>query len=390
MSTPTTSELGSSITVEALEADPFPIYARLRDEEPVCFVPAVGLHLVTRWDDVQYVATHPDVFTAEVDASPLVRTLGRNVLTVDGADHARMRAGMDAPMRPRAVEGYAPDVIEPIARRHLDALAGSPGAELMSAYCEPVSVLALGAVMGLGDLDAETLRRWFGDLATGGANFEQDPEKQAVADATSAEIDARIDPLLDRLEREPDGSVLAHMLAADATRAEVRSNLKLILLGGMQEPGHALGICVWALLTHPETLERVRADRGLLRPAVEEALRWHSPVGTQTRQVTRPVTLSGVELQPGEAIAAVLASANRDERHWPGADRYDIDRRGAHAAFGLGAHHCAGAPLARHEVRLPLEMLLDRFPGLRLDPDHEVELSGWEFRAPTALHVRFD
>jgi cytochrome P450 len=383
VSTPTISE----ITVEALEADPFPIYARLREEAPVCFVPAVGLHLVTRWDDVQHVATHPEIFTAEVDASPLVRTLGVNVLTVDGADHARMRAGMDAPMRPRAVEGYAPGVIEPIARRHLDAMAAGPGTELMAAYCEPVSVLALAAVMGLGDLDAETLRRWFGDLATGGANFEQDAEKQAVADATSAEIDARVGPLLDRLEREPDESVLSHMLAADATRAEVLSNLKLILLGGMQEPGHALGICVWALLTHPETLARVRADRGLIRPAVEEALRWHSPVGTQTRQVTQPVTLSGVDLQPGDALAAVLASANRDERHWPDADRYDIDRRGAHAAFGLGAHHCAGAPLARYEVRLPLEMLLDRFPKLRLDPAHEVELAGWEFRAPTALNV---
>jgi cytochrome P450 len=386
VSTPTISE----ITVEALEADPFPIYARLRAEAPVCYVPAVGLHLVTRWDDVQHVATHPEVFTAEVDASPLVRTLGVNVLTVDGPDHARMRAGMDAPMRPRAVEGYAPGVIEPIARRHLDAMTAGPGAELMGAYCEPVSVLALGAVMGLGDLDADTLRRWFGDLATGGANFEQDPEKQAVADATSAEIDARLTPLLDGLEREPDGSVLAHMLAADATRAEVLSNLKLILLGGMQEPGHALGICVWALLTHPATLARVRADRGLIRPAVEEALRWHSPVGTQTRQVTQPVTLSGVELKPGDALAAVLASANRDERHWADPDVYDIDRRGAHAAFGLGAHHCAGAPLARHEVRLPLEMLLDRFPNLRLDPAHEVELSGWEFRAPTALHVLWD
>jgi cytochrome P450 len=383
VSTPTISEL----TVEALEADPFPIYARLRDEAPVCFVPAVGLHLVTRWDDVQFVATHPEIFTAQVDASPLVRTLGVNVLTVDGADHARMRAGMDAPMRPRAVEGYAPGVIEPIARRHLEAMAAGTGAELMAAYCEPVSVLALGAVMGLGDLDAETLRRWFGDLATGGANFEQDPEKQAVADATSAEIDARIGPLLDRLEREPDESVLSHMLAGDATRAEVLSNLKLILLGGMQEPGHALGICVWALLTHPETLARVRADHGLIRPAVEEALRWHSPVGTQTRQVTRPVTLAGVDLNAGDALAAVLASANRDERHWPDPDRYDIDRRGAHAGFGLGAHHCAGAPLARYEVRLPLEMLLDRFPNLRLDPGHEVELSGWEFRAPTALHV---
>ncbi len=126
MSTPTTSDLGASITVEALEADPFPIYARLREEEPVCFVPAIGLHLVTRWDDVQYVATHPEVFTAEVDASPLVRTLGRNVLTADGADHARMRAGMDAPMRPRAVEGYAPEVIEPIARRHSTPSRAAP------------------------------------------------------------------------------------------------------------------------------------------------------------------------------------------------------------------------------------------------------------------------
>jgi len=104
VSTPTISE----ITVEALEADPFPIYARLRDEAPVCFVPAVGLHLVTRWDDVQFVATHPEIFTAEVDASPLVRTLGVNVLTVDGADHARMRAGMDAPMRPRPSRATRP------------------------------------------------------------------------------------------------------------------------------------------------------------------------------------------------------------------------------------------------------------------------------------------
>ena len=387
MSTPTISE----ITVEALEADPFPIYARLRDEAPVCFVPAVGLHLVTRWDDVQFVATHPDVFTADVDASPLTRTLGQNVLTVDGETHARMRAGMDAPMRPRPIAERAPDVIEPIARRHLDAMeARGPGADLMEAYCEPVSVLALGAVLGLGELDAATLRRWFGGLATGGANFEQDPAKQQLADATSAEVDERVSPILDRLERRPDGSLLAFMLAAEATRAEVLSNLKLILLGGMQEPGHALGICVWALLAHPGALDRVRADPSLAGRAVEEALRWHSPVGTQTRQVTRPVTLAGVELAPGDAIAAVLASANRDERHWARPDAFDLDRRGAHAAFGLGAHHCAGAPFARHEVRLPLELLLERFPRLRLEDDRPVELRGWEFRAPTALHVRWD
>jgi cytochrome P450 len=265
----------------------------------------------------------------------------------------------------------------------------------MSEYCEPVSVLALGQVMGLGSLDADTLRRWFGDLAAGGSNFEDDPEKQRLGDAASAEVDELVGPILDRLEREPDGSVLSQMLHEEPpggrlTRAEVLANLKLILLGGMQEPGHALGITLWALLTHPDAMAAVLDDRTLVRGAVEEALRWHSPVGTQTRQVTEDAAVGGVTLERGATLAAVLSSANRDDRHWERAREFDIRRRGAHAGFGLGAHHCAGAPLARHEVRLPLELLLDRLPGLRLDPDHEVELRGWEFRAPTALHVRWD
>ena len=390
------ASFAESITVEDLERDPFPIYRRLRDEAPVCHVPAVGLTLVTRWDDVHHVALHPELFTADVGASPLTRTLGQNMLTLDGPAQKRIRATLDPPMRPKAVRGYAPDIIAPLAERHLAAIKPDGRAELMSAYCEPVSVLALGAVMGLGDVDAGTLRRWFGALALGGSNFEDDLEKQQIADEASREIDEQVVPLLDRLAERPDGSVLSDMLHTEPpeggrlSKPEVLANLKLILLGGMQEPGHALGIALWALLTHPDALAEVRSDPGLLAGAVEEALRWHSPVGTQTRQVTERTELAGVTLEPGTAIAAVLASANQDERHWDEPERFDIHRRGAHAAFGLGAHHCAGAPLARHEVRLPLELLLERLPKLRLDPAHEVELSGWEFRAPTALHARWD
>jgi cytochrome P450 len=390
------ASFAESITVEDLERDPFPIYRRLREEAPVCHVPAVGLTLVTRWEDVHHVALHPELFTADVASSPLTRTLGQNMLTLDGDLQKRIRATLDPPMRPRAVREYAPGIIMPIAERHLAAIEERGAAELMAAYCEPVSVLALGAVMGMGDVDAGTLRRWFGALALGGSNFEDDPEKQAVADEASREIDEQVMPLLDRLAERPDGSVLSDMLHTEPpsggrlSKQEVLSNLKLILLGGMQEPGHALGIAVWALLRHPDALAEVRSDPGLLPGAVEEALRWHSPVGTQTRQVTHRTEIAGVQLEPGAVIAAVLASANQDERHWDEPERFDIHRRGAHAAFGLGAHHCAGAPLARHEVRLPLELLLERLPALRLDPAHAVELSGWEFRAPTALHVRWD
>ncbi len=389
------SAFAESVTVEDLERDPYPIYARLRADAPVCHIPAVALTLVTRWDDVQHVARHPHLFTADVASSPLTRTLGQNMLTLDGDRQKRIRATIDPSMRPRRVEQYAPDVILPIAEAHLAALTVAGGGELMASYCEPVSVLALGAVMGLGDVDADTLRRWFGSLALGGANFESDPAKQEVADAASAEIDRRVMPLLDRLEAKPDDSVLSQMLHIEPnggrlSKQEVSSNLKLILLGGMQEPGHALGITLWALLSHPEALAEVRADTELLPSVVEEALRWHSPVGTQTRQVTERTEIAGVELEPGTVIAAVLASANRDERHWEDPERFDIHRAGAHAGFGLGAHHCAGAPLARHEVLLPLRLLLERLPDLRLDDEQVVELSGWEFRAPLALHAKWD
>jgi cytochrome P450 len=169
------------------------------------------------------------------------------------------------------------------------------------------------------------------------------------------------------------------------------ANLKLILLGGMQEPGDALGIALWALLSHPQALHELVAHPELCDQAVEEALRWYSPVGTQTRQVTQPVTLGGVSLEPGARVAAVLASADRDERHWQDPERFDIHRpRASHAAFGLGPHHCAGASFARGEVVIPLRLLLQRLPNLRLDPSKPVEHRGWEFRAPVQLQVLWD
>src|SRR3954453_13355292 len=118
----TAPAFAESITVEDLERDPYPIYRRLRDEAPVCHVPAVELTLITRWEDVHHVARHPELFTADVDSSPLTRTLGQNMLTVDGAEQRRIPATLDPAMRPRVVVGYAPAVIEPIAERHLAAI----------------------------------------------------------------------------------------------------------------------------------------------------------------------------------------------------------------------------------------------------------------------------
>ena len=391
------STFAASITVEALDDDPYPIYARLR-REPPALVPAVNVWMLTRWADVEHAGAHPELFTAETPSSPVELTFGSpTVLTCDGAVHKELRASIDPKFRPRVVDTYVDGLIEPIADELLDRFTGRGSAELMAEYLEPISVLGLGQVLGLGDVDGDTLRRWFAGLAQGATNYECDPGKQAIGDAVAAEIRERLAPLLDRLERAPDDSAISHMLHAGRPDGEPRArelvlpSLLVILLGGMQEPGHGAGSALAALLAHPDQSAEVAADPVALVPqAVEEGLRLIAPIGTQLRSTSRDVEIGGASIPAGEPVALVIASANRDERRYSDPDRFDIHReRIQHAAFGFGSHFCSGHAFARRQEAIALRRLFERLPDVRLDADRPPVLRGWEFRAPTHLHVRF-
>ena len=388
--------VGTEITVEQLESDPYPIYGQLREEEPVCYVDSVGLWLVTRWADVQYVDKTPELFTGETEPSTLKRTFGRNLLASEGTYHDRIRKIIYPWFRVGAIGDYPDHVITPIANELVDTFADRGQAELVSEFAEPLSARVLRRALGLEFVEEETLRRWFVDLATGAANFERDPEKQEIADRASAEVNETVAPVLERLEREPNDTLLSSMIHTEVdgeqlTKEEIQSNLKVMIVGGLQATTDLIALSLWAILSHPDQLVEVRADPKLVDPAIEEAARWHSPVGTSTRQTTRDTELAGVELEKGALIAAVLASANRDQRNWTDADRYDIHRReGGHLAFATGPHLCIGARLGRYEARTAWRILLDRFQGLRLDPDRPIEITGWEFRSPHHLHVEWN
>jgi cytochrome P450 len=387
--------VGSEISVAQLEADPYPIYAQLRAEQPVCFVESVGLWLVTRWDDVQHVDKSPDVFTGETEPSTLNRTFGKNLLGSEGAYHDRIRKIIYPWFRVGAIGDYPDSVITPLANELVDAFADRGSCDLLAEFAEPLSARVLKRALGLSFVEEATLRRWFVELATGAANFEGDPAKQEIADAASDEVNETLAPVIERLEREPDDTLLSSMVHTEVggerlTREEIQSNLKVMIVGGLQATTDLIGLSIWAILSHPEQLEEVRADPKLVDPAIEEAARWHSPVGTSTRQTTRDVELGGVKLEQGALVAAVLASANHDERNWTEPERYDIHRReGSHLAFATGPHLCIGARLARYETRAAWRILLDRLPGLRLDPEQPIEISGWEFRSPHHLHVQW-
>jgi cytochrome P450 len=388
-----------TITVADLDHDPYPIYARLRAEAPVAWVPAVNLWMVTRAADVETVASRPDLFTAQVADSPVDRSFGGStVMTLDGAEHLELRRSLDATYRPRVVSTYIDDLVEPLAQRFLERLLARPErrAELVAEYFEPISVLSLGAVLGLGHLSAETLQEWFHGLAMGAINFENDPEKQRINDETAAAIDAELRPLMTRLRDEPDSSTIASMLTHGCPAGQARTiervmpSLKLIILGGMQEPGHGAATCLVALLRDTEQLAWVREDPARWGDAVHEALRWIAPIGTQTRQAVDDVELAGVTVPAGAMVAGVVASACRDESLVERPEVYDARReRRPHAAFGYGPHFCAGHAFARGQEQIALRVLCDALPDLALDPEHDIEFRGWEFRAPTAVHVRW-
>jgi cytochrome P450 len=388
-----------TISVADLELDPYPVYRRLRRESPVAWVPAVNLWMVTRAADVEMVASRPDLFTARVADSPVDRSFGGStVMTLDGDEHLELRRSLDAKYRPRVVATYIEDLVAPFAERFVARLQEHPDrrAELVAEYFEPISVLSLGSVLGLGHVPADTLRAWFHGLAMGAINFERDPDKQRLNDETAAWIDDELRPLMTRLRTEPDDSTIASMLTHGCPAGHARSieqvlpSLKLIILGGMQEPGHGAASCLVGLLQNPDQLAWVREDPSRWEDAVHESLRWMAPIGTQTRQAVTDVELGGTTIPAGSMVAGVVASACRDEEVVDRPDEFDVRReRRPHAAFGYGPHFCAGHAFARAQEQIALRILLETLPDLELDESHEVEFRGWEFRAPTAVHVRW-
>ena len=385
-----------ALTVEELERDPYPVYAELRVHAPVAYIRCLDTWMVTRWADVEAACEDPDRFPAHVEHSPTDRALGGiSMMTTDGEPARRRRRPFDPTLRPRTVEARMPEIFERLCRERLDAIERAGRAELVHDYFEPVSVSALAHAMGIADLvDTAMLTRWFAGLAAGVSNYEDDPSKTARCDAVGAEIEAVVTPRFrERLATPGDDLITDLVMAFDGPLedrlAMAMPSFKLVLLGGLQEPAHGGATIAHCLLAHPDQLAAVRADRSLVAAAVEEGLRWTAPIGNLLRGVEPGTTLAGVTFPPDARAILVVASANRDEAVWgPTADRFDISRpRHGHLSFATGPHYCIGHHFARVQLRVAVAMLLERFPGLRLDPAHPTVYRGHEYRSPQALYV---
>ena len=386
--------LGEDVRLTDLWSDPYPIYARLRREEPVAWVPAANRYLVTRHEDIVALERQPEIFSADEENSLMKRVMGHSLLRKDGASHRRERVACEPALRPAMVKNHWLPEFRRIADELIDGIFADGEEDLFDQFAAPCAALSLASMLGLTNVDQMDLREWSQAMMDGTGNYADDQEVWRRADAASAGVDAALDEMIPRLARRPDQSLISCMLHADdpLSREEIAANVKVIIGGGLNEPRDAIATGAFALMSNPAQRAAVEADPSLWRNVFEETVRWVSPIGMYPRQTTREVELGGKVLPKGARMGVVLAAGNRDESVFENPDTFDIHRqKKPHVAFGGGPHFCLGAWAARVQVgEVALPALFGRLRNLRLVDDEPVRFGGWVFRGPLNLPCRWD
>jgi cytochrome P450 len=374
----------TTVSRAELSRDPYPAYRRLRDQGACVWLEAAGRYVVPRWEDVAELDDHPGI-TAREEPSLMTRAMGRSMLRTDGEEHARLRAPAQAPLRFRGFAARWGDMLEREAHDLLTPLRERGRMDVLRDFAGPFAARTLKVLLGLHaarDADLEFASQAFID---GIGNYADDADTWERCERANRLVDEAITVDWDRAE---EGTVLRALVDAGTYgEDEVRANIKLFISGGLNEPRDVIATALHALLADPEQEALAREDPGNLAKATEESLRWTSPIGMFPRVVHEDTELGGVELAAGTRIGVLIASANRDERHWEDPDRFDLRRATVrHMAFSRGPHVCPGAYVARQQVaRAALPALL-ALPGIRL-ATVDVPYQGWVFRGPTRLDV---
>jgi cytochrome P450 len=382
--------IGRSATLRELEEDPHPLLARLRAAEPVSWLAALNGWLVTRYDLAVRVMRDPTRFTVDDPRFSTSRVVGPSMLSLDGIDHAHHREPFAHPFRPARVRDRFTGFVEAETDRLISAIQPAGGADIRREFAGPLAVAVVTEALGLRGVNTDTVLSWYAAIVAAVSELTAGrPVPAAGADA-SGQLRAAVKRTIGHTD-EPS-------LLAEAARApeglgedEVVSNAAVLMFGGIDTTEGMIVNAVRHLLVDPETVALVRGDADLLPDAIEESIRLEPAAAVVDRYATRDVELGGARIRRGDLVTVSIAGANRDPAVFTDPDRFDIRRAnaGLNLAFAQGPHFCLGAHLARTETTVAVGRLLDRLPGLRLDPDRPNAPRGLVFRKPPALFVRW-
>jgi len=394
-----------------VRADPYPLYARLRSEDPVHWDEPMDFWVVTRYADVVR-GLHESRFSKaqgmaialgrypedeQPIAAPIYRFLSKQLLYVDPPYHAHLKSLMNKAFTPRVVEGMRPKIMD-LVDELLDAAPASGTWDVISQFAYPLPVRVILSMLGLPAGERERFKEWADDFGATIGVVRRTPRAQMEKSSSSLAAFARyidqfqashcsmgFDDLLTALfNAEEQGSRLS--------REELVANAMLLLFAGHETTTNLIGNGLLALLRHPDQLQLLRDEPARLPDAIEEMMRYDSPVLVVWRLAAEDIELGGKVIRKGQMVNFMLGAANRDPAQFPEPDHFDITRTSVkQMGFGLGTHFCLGSPLARLEAPLAFEALLRRLPQVRL-ADGAEPLAYKEqpvFHALTALPVSF-
>lgn len=385
-------------------ANPYPLYHRLRSEDPVHWDPYLHAWVVTRYADVLTVFQHfsaqrtptPEQLTALGLASlaPLAQVMVRQMLFLDPPAHARVRGLASQAFTPRRVERLRSH-IQDITHSLLDAVRDKGQMEVIADLARPLPAIVTAELLGVPISDWRQLTAWSADFAQVLGNFQHNPERAPQVLRSLGEMTAYFQAAVAQQRVHPREGLIGALLTAEVdgdrlSEEEVVANTIVTMVGGQETTTNLIGNSILTLLRHPEELERLREDLSLLPPAVEELLRYESPSQHTARLAPEDVVLGGKLIGKRQAVIAVMGAANRDPERFAEPDRLDLGRQdNRHVAFAWAAHFCFGAPLARIEGQVALEAVLRRMPRLRLAGGPLQWRENLGLRGLTALPVKF-
>ncbi|MFI0999535.1 cytochrome P450 [Streptomyces galbus] len=387
-------------------ADPYPAYALMREREPLIWHEATRSYIVSRYEDVQRIfKDKKSEFTTDNYNWQIEPVHGRTILQMSGREHAVRRALVAPAFRGSDLSEKFLPVIERNSRDLIDAFRTAGSADIVSDYATRFPVNVIADMLGLDKADHARFHGWYTAVIAFLGNLAGDPEVTAAGERTRVEFADYMIPIIQERREKPGQDLLSALCAAEVdgvrmSDEDIKAFCSLLLAAGGETTDKAIASILANLLTHPEQLAAVRADRSLIPAAFAETLRYTPPVHMIMRQSAVDVEVSGGTIPAGATVTCLIGAANRDERRFRDPDRFDIFRddlattsafsaAADHLAFALGRHFCVGALLAKAEVEVGINQLLDAMPDLRLADGFDPVEQGVFTRGPQSLPVRF-
>ncbi|MCH7835360.1 MAG: cytochrome P450 [Chloroflexi bacterium] len=393
--------------IPEIHANPYPMYVRLREEDPVHWSALMEAWILTRYADIVAVLTDSrfsanrrqaqNRFAQEAqkiaeEFGPFGRT--QTMLTSDPPLHTRLRRLVSKAFTPRMVEGLRPR-IQLIVDELLDAVRDSGRMDLIRDLAYPLPVIVIAEMLGIPPQERDQFKRWSDEIAaTLGGPFTP-PEVLERARKSAIELADYFRGVIAERRREPAEDLISGLIAAEEqgqilSEDEMLATAMLLLVAGNETTTNLIGNGTLALLRNPDQLRRLQDDPSLIPAAVEELLRYDGPVQGTGRVAMEELEIDGRPVKTGQVVFCVLGSANRDPAQFENPDELDITRQpNEHIAFGDGIHSCLGAPLARAEGQIAFETLLRRFPNPRLETDNPQWGGSFILRGLKSLPISF-